>query len=41
MSLFDKNISAEKKASLEFAEDQRETEWKHPRGEKGIHYQYG
>ncbi|HLF19132.1 MAG TPA: acyl-CoA dehydrogenase family protein [Candidatus Omnitrophota bacterium] len=30
MSLFDKNMSAEKKASLEFAEDQRETEWKHP-----------
>ena len=30
MSMFDKNISAEKKASLEFAEESRETEWKHP-----------
>ena len=30
MSMYDKNISAEKKASLEFAEDARETEWKHP-----------
>lgn len=28
--MFDKNISAEKKASLEFAEDQREAEWKYP-----------
>ncbi|MBI5023581.1 MAG: acyl-CoA dehydrogenase family protein [Candidatus Omnitrophica bacterium] len=30
MSLYDKNISEEKKASLEFAEQSRETEWKHP-----------
>ena len=30
MSLYDKNISAEKKASLEFAEQSRETEWKYP-----------
>ncbi len=30
MSLYDKNISAEKKASLEFAEQARETEWKYP-----------
>lgn len=30
MSLFDKNISAEKKASLEFAEESREQEWKYP-----------
>src|SRR3989338_7449687 len=30
MSLYDKNIGAEKKASLEFAEQSRETEWKYP-----------
>ena len=30
MSMYDKNISKDKKASLEFAEDQREVEWKHP-----------
>ncbi|MCA9400179.1 MAG: acyl-CoA dehydrogenase family protein [Candidatus Omnitrophica bacterium] len=30
MSLFDKNISQEKKASLEFAEEQRQEEWHHP-----------
>ncbi len=30
MSLYDKNISAEKKASLEFAEQAREAEWKYP-----------
>ena len=30
MSLFDKNISEEKRQSLEFAEDQREAEWQHP-----------
>jgi len=30
MSLFDKNISEEKKKSLEFAEEQRETEWTLP-----------
>ncbi|MCR4337796.1 MAG: acyl-CoA dehydrogenase family protein [Candidatus Omnitrophica bacterium] len=30
MSLFDKNISEEKKKSLELAEDSRESEWKYP-----------
>jgi len=30
MSMFDKNISEEKRASLEFAEQARETEWKYP-----------
>ena len=30
MSMFDKNISEEKRKSLEFAEDAREQEWKHP-----------
>ena len=30
MSLYDKNIGKEKRASLEFAEDSRETEWLHP-----------
>ena len=30
MSMFDKNISAEKRASLELAEDSREQEWKYP-----------
>lgn len=30
MSMFDKNISAEKLKSLEFAEAAREQEWKHP-----------
>src|SRR3989338_6817090 len=30
MSMFDKNISAEKRASLEFAEESREQEWKYP-----------
>ncbi len=30
MALFDKNISEEKKASLEFAEAAREAEWKYP-----------
>ncbi len=30
MSMFDKNISAEKRESLEFAEASRETEWKYP-----------
>ena len=30
MSMFDKNISEEKRKSLEFAEDAREMEWKHP-----------
>ncbi len=30
MSMFDKNISAEKRASLELAEDSRELEWKYP-----------
>jgi len=30
MGMFDKNISEEKKASLEFAEEQREEQWKHP-----------
>lgn len=30
MSMFDKNISEEKLKSLEFAEDAREVEWKHP-----------
>jgi alkylation response protein AidB-like acyl-CoA dehydrogenase len=28
--MYDQNIGAEKKASLEFAEDSRETEWKYP-----------
>lgn len=30
MSLYDKNIGREARASLEFAEDSRETEWVHP-----------
>ena len=30
MSMYDKNISEEKKASLEFAEQQREEQWQHP-----------
>ncbi|MBP9854139.1 MAG: acyl-CoA dehydrogenase family protein [Candidatus Omnitrophica bacterium] len=30
MSIFDKNISKEKRESLEFAEDQRETQWLSP-----------
>ncbi len=30
MSMYDKNISKEKRESLEFAEDQRETQWNHP-----------
>jgi len=30
MSMFDKNISEEKKASLELAEESREQEWKYP-----------
>ncbi len=30
MSLYDKNMAKEKVASLEFAEDSRETEWVHP-----------
>ena len=30
MSMYDKNISSEKRASLEFAEDAREQEWKYP-----------
>jgi len=30
MSLFDKNMSKEKRDSLEFAEDSRESEWKYP-----------
>ena len=30
MSLYDKNMSKEKVASLEFAEDSRETDWTHP-----------
>lgn len=30
MSMFDKNISKEKRESLEFAEAQRETQWFHP-----------
>ncbi len=30
MSLFDKNISDEKRKSLEFAEDSRESEWRYP-----------
>jgi len=30
MSMFDKNISEEKRKSLEFAEDSRESEWKYP-----------
>ena len=30
MSIFDKNISEEKRKSLEFAESQREEEWKYP-----------
>lgn len=30
MSLYDKSIGKEKRASLEFAEDSRETEWTHP-----------
>ncbi|MFA5060328.1 MAG: acyl-CoA dehydrogenase family protein [Candidatus Omnitrophota bacterium] len=30
MSMFDKNISAEKRASLELAEASRESEWKYP-----------
>ena len=30
MSLFDRNISEEKKASLELAEESRESEWKYP-----------
>ena len=30
MSMFDKNTSKEARESLEFAEDQRETEWVHP-----------
>lgn len=30
MSMFDKNISEEKRASLELAEDSREQEWKYP-----------
>jgi len=30
MGMFDKHISEEKRKSLEFAEDARETEWKYP-----------
>jgi alkylation response protein AidB-like acyl-CoA dehydrogenase len=30
MSLYDKSIGKEARASLEFAEDSRETEWRHP-----------
>ncbi|MCB0284855.1 MAG: hypothetical protein KDF60_19910 [Calditrichaeota bacterium] len=30
MSMFDKSISEEEKASLELAEQSRETEWHHP-----------
>ena len=30
MSMYDKNISKDKLASLEFAENARETDWKHP-----------
>jgi len=30
MNMFDKNISADKRASLELAEDSREQEWKYP-----------
>ena len=30
MGMYDKNISKDKKASLEFAEEQREAEWKYP-----------
>jgi len=30
VSMYDKNISKEKKDSLEFAEEQRESEWKYP-----------
>ena len=30
MSMYDKSIGKEEKASLEFAEGQRETEWKYP-----------
>ena len=30
MSMYDKNLGKEEKASLEFAEGQRETEWKYP-----------
>jgi len=30
MSMFDKNLSEAKKASLEFAEEQREAEWQYP-----------
>ena len=30
MSLYDKSIGKEARASLEFAEDSRETEWLHP-----------
>ena len=30
MSMFDKNISEDKRKSLEFAEDSRESEWKYP-----------
>lgn len=30
MSMYDKSIGKERKASLEFAEEQRETEWKYP-----------
>lgn len=30
MSMYDKNISVEKRASLEFAEESRETEWRYP-----------
>ncbi len=38
MSMFDKNIGQEKKASLEFAEDQREAEWKHPSFSLGLYH---
>src|SRR3989338_894142 len=30
MSIFDKNLSEEKRKSLELAEDSRESEWKYP-----------
>jgi len=36
MSMYDKNMSEEKKASLEFAEDQREEQWHHPSFSLGL-----
>ena len=38
MSMYDKNMSKETKASLEFAEDQREESWKHPSFSLGLYH---